>query len=554
MITRSHGKLSRANKRRSTLMPDELEIPEINLEELISKNPEEWAQFEECLNDQWWRLNNLYKIKDRNGSVVTFKPNEGQAELYHQHWYKNIILKARQRGYTTFICILALDYCLFNENFTAGINAHNLEDAKSFFEDKVKFAYDNMPEYVKKFRPSNRDASKEMSFSNGSRIRVGTSLRSGTYQFVHISEFGKLCAKYPQKAREIVSGTLNAVGKNQIVFIESTAEGKGGYFYDMVQSARTIKRMGEKLTRLDYKFFFSPWWQDPEYQLDPEGVTIPQTMQNYFTELDRKHGIVTTERQRAWYTKKKAEQKQDMRREYPSTEDEAFEAEIQGAYYKNEMRNAEEQGRVGVVPYDVRYPVHTVWDIGGAGGGDYTAIWFFQVIGGQIRCIDFWQGNGYSMVQIIKQTIEGKINDYRYRYGMHFGPHDIEVTDYSAFDPETYEPLTRLQIAAQHGLQFTPLARLPISDGIEAARDVFPMTYFDKAMCERGIQALREFQQAWDNTNAVFRDVALKNWAIHAADAFRYLATAFKLYFSHQAMKEPMSIEDFEERLAEEGI
>ena len=71
----------------------------------------------------------------------------------------------------------------------------------------------------------NTDNIRELSFSNGSRIAVGTSFRSGTLQFLHISEFGKICAKYPEKAREIVTGAIEALSIDGKLFIESTAEG-----------------------------------------------------------------------------------------------------------------------------------------------------------------------------------------------------------------------------------------------------------------------------------------------------------------------------------------
>ncbi|MDA6552020.1 hypothetical protein OSK79_21975 [Escherichia coli] len=64
-------------------------------------------------------------------------------------------------------------------------------------------------------------------------IQVATSFRSGTVQRLHISEHGKICAKYPAKAKELRTGTLNAVSDECIIFDESTAEGVGGDFYEM---------------------------------------------------------------------------------------------------------------------------------------------------------------------------------------------------------------------------------------------------------------------------------------------------------------------------------
>ena len=59
-----------------------------------------------------------------------------------------------------------------------------------------------------------------------------------------------------------------------------------------------------------------------------------------------------------------------MKREYPSTPEEAFEASLEGAYYADQLAAAELQGRVGDFPAEPGVPVDTRWDIG---IGDYTS-------------------------------------------------------------------------------------------------------------------------------------------------------------------------------------
>jgi len=184
----------------------------------------------DLLADQQWRLNNLYYIIDKEGRRVRFRLNWAQEELFDNLWYCNIILKARQLGMSTFILLYMLDNCLFIPDLRCGVIAHNLEDAEYLFRDKVKFAYDNLPEALRKWRsldtPGKTATKKELMLNNNSSIRVGTSMRSGTLNFLHISEFGKICRKYPEKAREIVAGSLNTVQAGQHIFIESTAEGR----------------------------------------------------------------------------------------------------------------------------------------------------------------------------------------------------------------------------------------------------------------------------------------------------------------------------------------
>ena len=213
--------------------------------------------------DAYWRLNNLYWIQDKYGRKVKFNLNWAQQELYDNLWYCNVILKARQLGISTFVCILFLDRCLFNSNLSAGIIAHTLEDAQQLFR-KVKFAYDHLNEEIKRRISAANDTSQMLKFSNNSSIRVGTSLRSSTFQYLHISEFGKICAKFPDKANEIVTGSLNTVAPGQYIFIESTAEGRDGYFYDICKRAQSM-RMND-LSKLDFKFHFFPWWKEPVYR------------------------------------------------------------------------------------------------------------------------------------------------------------------------------------------------------------------------------------------------------------------------------------------------
>jgi hypothetical protein len=65
-------------------------------------NPDEWA-------DPWWRLCNLYRAISDDGKEFKFYPNDNQERLYRNLWFLNLILKARQQGFTTFIDLILLD-------------------------------------------------------------------------------------------------------------------------------------------------------------------------------------------------------------------------------------------------------------------------------------------------------------------------------------------------------------------------------------------------------------------------------------------------------------
>ena len=64
-----------------------------------------------------------------------------QLEYYDGMHSRNIILKARQLGFTTEVCIIQLDLALFHSKQCALI-AHTLPDAERLFRNKTKYAYD----------------------------------------------------------------------------------------------------------------------------------------------------------------------------------------------------------------------------------------------------------------------------------------------------------------------------------------------------------------------------------------------------------------------------
>jgi hypothetical protein len=478
-------------------------------------NKEKEAEVRRLLGDHRHRMNSLYWIKDKQGNKVKFNFNWAQEKLYRELWYFTLILKARQLGMTTFLCLYFLDACLFNAGVHAGIIAHNREDAEEFFNNKVKFAYDNLPEWLRTdWISAETDTTRQLRFKNGSSIRVGTSMRSGTLQYLHVSEFGKVCAKYPDKAQEIVTGALNTVQQGQVVAIESTAEGRHGYFYDYCKAAQDAEKQGKELTTMDFKFLFFPWWKDPGYVLDPAGVVITREDEEYFGKLSQEHQINLTLAQKAWYVKKKETQGEDMMREYPSTPEEAFLASIKGAYYASQMAKAREQKRLCRVPIETGVPVNTAWDLG---MDDQTVIWFHQRIGLENRIIDYYENNGEGLAHYVKV-----LQDRGYLYGEHFFPHDISVRELGTGQSR----LERLESLGMQNITVVSSA-LSLEDGIEAVRNFLPTCWIDEVRCDPGINALDNYQKEWDEKLGGFREKPLHNWASHGADGFRMLAIGF---------------------------
>jgi len=169
------------------------------------------------LTDRLWRLDTLYESRTGTGRVVPFRLNAVQRRLFDALHPMNVVLKARQLGITSFVQLFMLDACLFNSNIAAATVAHTLTDAEAIFREKIRLPYERLPDDLKQLVPIVSDSARVLSFANGSSLRVGTSLRSGTYQYLHISEHGKISAKYPDKALEIRTGALNTVHAGQTV-------------------------------------------------------------------------------------------------------------------------------------------------------------------------------------------------------------------------------------------------------------------------------------------------------------------------------------------------
>lgn len=473
--------------------------------------PEQMEKLKKLFSDKSWRLSNLYYIKDKNGNKVRFTPNYAQSRFLRSCHNRNIILKARQQGFTTLNCVSYLDDVLFNSNFSAGIIAHNLEDANAFFTDKVKFAYDNLPEEIKQARPAATDRAGELRFSNGSSIRVRTSFRSGTLQRLHISEFGKICAKSPDKAKEIVTGAFNAVPPDGEITIESTAEGKVGYFFDYAENARSHERMGKPYTNLDFKFHFFAWWESAEYVTDPTGLVIPERLELYFQELEKDHSITLSLEQKAWYVKTERLMGDDMGKEYPSHPDEAFAQSIEGAYYGNQMAILETQKRIGAIPWEPSRKVHTAWDLGMS---DAMTIWFFQVEpGGARRYIDYYSNSGEGLEHYTRMLFSKP-----YTYGYVILPHDARVRELGTGK-------SRAEVLMELGLRDQIIApSIGLMEGINAVRALLPMCWFDEAKCKDGIESLKQYRKDWNDKAGCWENKPLHDWTSHAADSFRMSA------------------------------
>ena len=481
------------------------------------------AELKQKLSDPLWRLSNLYKIITKGDSeeddlVIQFKPNRAQRRFIEKLHHRNIILKARQLGFTTLIAIIWLDHALFIANSRCGIIAQDREAAEVIFRDKVKFAYEHLPDELKKAMPLARDSASELLFAhNNSSIRVATSMRSGTIHRLHISEFGKICAKFPDKAAEVITGSIPAVPLNGITIIESTAEGSEGEFHDMTQRAIGIQQEGRKLTERDYRFHFFPWWDEEKYRMQPGGATITDADNEYFNRIEAEMNTTIDLWQRTWYVATRdtdfTGDEQKMWQEYPSSPKEAFQVSVEGCYYASQIATARKTGRVLDIPV-LNEPVNTFWDIGRSDG---TAIWFHQKVGMEDRFIRYEEAHGEDLMYYARL-----LQNTGYLFNKHFFPHDAAHKRLSDSNKSTKEMMEALGLK---NIEIVPVIS-DINNGIQITREQFPTAYFDKTACKLGFQHLENYKKKWNAKDGRWSNEPKKDGTSEGCDAFRQWAQA----------------------------
>lgn len=204
----------------------------------------------------------------------------------------------------------------------------------------------------------------------------------------------------------------------------------------------------------------------------------------------------------------------------------SFDAAITGAYYAKGLKKAEEEGRIGRVPFDKAAKVHTWWDLGIS---DSMTIWFVQLVGREIRVINYYEASGHGLEHYTAKLWELK-GLFGYQYGQHWGPHDIRVRELGT-------GRSRIETASGLGVEFDVAPNLPVMDGINGVRMVLDRCWFDKEKTGLGLDALKQYQEKLDKDRNVSLG-PLHNWCSHAADSFRIGVVALEEKVIRQRMEE----------------
>lgn len=303
----------------------------------ISENPD-------LLLEKMWRIDNLYWITTKDGTKKVFRMNRAQRHfavtwlLISNPFFRHIILKSRQLGFTTFIDLFILDEIIFNPNREGLVIAHKVGDATEIFDKKIDFAVRNFCEELKNalFTVRRNSAKKiQIATDDGenkgsvSGIAVSIAGRGTTNQYLHVSEFASMCVLFPKRANDLEQSTFPSVPLDGYIFIESTAEGMSGRFYEIFQGNwKTRDRLTPTMSQAVFVPHFYNWtWDDEEIAKVRED--IPVEMMDVgeidWKEYQAEHFL--SDRQITYYYMKwlqLGKNIQKLRQEYPTTAEEAF--------------------------------------------------------------------------------------------------------------------------------------------------------------------------------------------------------------------------------------
>lgn len=186
----------------------------------------------------------------------------------------------------------------------------------------------------------------------------------------------------------------------------------------------------------------------------------------------------------------------------------SFNAAVEGSYYGQIINDLETKERFTTIERDDLCRSYVAWDLGIS---DSTCLWVAQVVGKEVRLIDFTENHGVGLDWYVSWLRENNYDGYE-----QFLPHDVEVRELGTGK-------SRKEVLQESGLNITVAPRLSIADGIQAVRRLLPRCWFDHKT-KQGLNALRNYRREHDEKRNVYYEKPLHDWTSHAADSMRYLA------------------------------
>jgi hypothetical protein len=200
----------------------------------------------------------LLCVRTRSGATEPLRANLVQRLFEQRRGEKNIVLKARQLGLTTWTAARFFLKTITRPGTLTLQIAHTQEAAEEIFRIVHRF-YDWLPGELREGPLfTSRANVRQIVFPElDSQYRVVTAGdrnagRGLTVQNLHCSEL----ARWPGDPADILAGLRAALAPNAEVILESTPQGVGGCFYDEWLHAPE--------TGMIQHFF--PWWLEPRYR------------------------------------------------------------------------------------------------------------------------------------------------------------------------------------------------------------------------------------------------------------------------------------------------
>ncbi len=211
-------------------------------------------------------IERLLKVRSKGRGLLLLRPNRAQQEYSRQCTKRNIVLKARQLGMTTYVAARFFIQTITQPGTTTVQVAHSQESAEEIFRIVHRF-WENLPETTQGGAlVTSRANVRQIVFPRiDSEYRVATAAdpnagRGLTIHNLHCSEV----ARWPRDGEEVLASLRAAVPAEGEIVLESTPNGAGGVFYEEWQ------RAGET----GYTRHFFPWWYEPNYTGDVKKVAL----------------------------------------------------------------------------------------------------------------------------------------------------------------------------------------------------------------------------------------------------------------------------------------
>jgi len=187
----------------------------------------------------------------------------------------------------------------------------------------------------------------------------------------------------------------------------------------------------------------------------------------------------------------------------------SFDAAVEGSYYGQILNELEDKNHMQEIPREELSRTFTAWDLG---MGDSTSIWVAQLVGSEVRLIDYYENHGVGLDHYVKW-----IRDNDYTKAEHILPHDVRVRELGSGK-------SRLEMLEEAGLEIKIAPRMGLDDGIQAVRRLLPRCWFNVPQVQTGLNCLRNYRRDYDEKRKIFYERPLHDWSSHGSDSFRYLA------------------------------